>query len=334
MAAVVLIAAFGLMACGSSSKSSSGSSGSDKAAVTVHAGLNDPENRTVAVLQFMPQTVTVKTGSTVHWTWEGAIEPHSVTFLPPGQQMPSPDGPDGEKLFAPTPATGPFDGKTLVNSGLQPLGPQPPTPMDLTFSTPGTYTYSCVIHPQMVGKVVVKDSGSDIDSASAATKRGDAEKAKWLEEGRGLKSQLEKGAAQPTKNADGTSTFQVKMGISGPHTDVLQFAPTPANVKAGDKVEFVNDSGAPHTASFFGTTPAIVNPTDPKVGPPAPGPSPQTLNTTGFFNTGLLPPNAPPGSGPPIQARSFTFVVPAGGTYAYECILHATSGMGGTITAT
>jgi plastocyanin len=66
----------------------------------------------------------------------------------------------------------------------------------------------------------------------------------------------------------------------------------------------------------------------------APGKSPQTLNATDFFNTGWLPPNAPPGAGPPEAARSFTFTVPAAGTYAYVCILHSPSGMAGTIQAT
>ncbi|HEX4528138.1 MAG TPA: hypothetical protein VIA11_01895, partial [Acidimicrobiia bacterium] len=44
----------------------------------------------------------------------------------------------------------------------------------------------------------------------------------------------------------------VKLGASTAHTDVLAFAPTPKNVKAGDHVTFVNNSSAPHTASFGG----------------------------------------------------------------------------------
>jgi plastocyanin len=124
------------------------------------------------------------------------------------------------------------------------------------------------------------------------------------------------------------------MGASTPHTDILAFSPTPAAVKAGDKVTFLNDSGAPHTASFFGegSTP-IVDPTDPRTDAPAPGPSPQTLSAKGFFNTGLLPPNAPPGSGPPEAVRKFTFNIPAAGDYAYVCILHSPSTMVGTIKA-
>jgi plastocyanin len=106
-------------------------------------------------------------------------------------------------------------------------------------------------------------------------------------------------------------------------------------VKAGDTVTFVNNSLAPHTASFFGPgSPEIQSPFDPAAVAPAPGPSPQALAAAGFFNTGLLPPNAPPGSGPPIEARSFSFTVPTAGTYSYVCIFHAPSEMVGTINAT
>jgi plastocyanin len=50
-----------------------------------------------------------------------------------------------------------------------------------------------------------------------------------------------------------------------------------------------------------------------------------------LFNTGTLPPNAPPGAGPPLAARSYTYTVPTAGTYNYVCIYHVPSGMAGTI---
>ena len=123
------------------------------------------------------------------------------------------------------------------------------------------------------------------------------------------------------------------MGVSTAHTDVLAFSPTPAKAKAGDTVTFVNSSAAPHTASFFGAgSQPINNPLDPRTDAPAPGPSPQTLTSSGFFNTGLLPPDVPPGHGAPRSARSFSFKVPTAGTYGYVCILHASSAMTGSIT--
>jgi plastocyanin len=299
--------------------------------VTIRVGVNDPAQHSVAVLQYMPARATVAVGQTVRWNWDGTIEPHSVTFFPPGQSAPPP-GSD-EKLFAPTPPTGAYDGATLVNSGLAPLGPQAVPPFEMTFAKPGTYAFSCVIHPQMVGTLTVVAAGEKADTAADVTTRGDQEKGQWLAEGHEALQKFAAAVPVATKNRDGSTTWKVQMGTSTAHTDILAFAPVPANVKHGDKVTFVNNSMAPHTASFFNQTPPIVSPLDPATAKAAPGPSPQKLNARDRFNTGQLPPNAPPGAGPPEAARSFTFSVPTAGDYQYVCILHAPSGMAGAIKA-
>jgi plastocyanin len=296
--------------------------------IEVKAGINDPNDSTIAVLQYLPGKVTVDVGSTVTWSWDGTIEPHSVTFLAPGQTLPEP-GSD-PSLFLPTPATGPIDGTTFVNSGLLPLGPQRVEPLTLEFDTPGTYSYFCVIHPQMVGEVEVVASGGD--SPKEVADRAADEGADWLTEGRAAKKVWEAKAPPKTKNDDGTTTWDIEMGTSTAHTDILAFHPTPLDLKAGDTIRFVNNSAAPHTGSFFGQgAEPITNPTDPRVDAPAPGRSPQKLSSRGFFNTGLLPPDVPPGQGPPEEARSFEFQVPDAGDYAYVCILHAASGMTGVV---
>jgi plastocyanin len=321
-------------ACGSSDDKDASQSKAPGAVqsgpITIQAGVNDPTHPQIAVLQYMPSKATVAVGQKVIWTWADTKEPHSVTFFPPGQSAPDP-GSD-QSLFAPTPPTAPYDGATLVNSGLLPLGPQAVPPFEMTFAKAGSYNYSCVIHPQMVGTITVA-AGDAGESAAAVTTRGDQEKGQWLAEGNEAFQKLQ--AAQPvsTKNRDGTTTWKVEMGITTPHTDILAFAPVPAAVKRGDKVTFVNNSMAPHTASFFNQQPAITNPEDPAAQKAAPGPSPQKLNAKDLFNTGTLPPNAPPGAGPPEAARSFTFSVPTAGDYQYICIYHAPSGMAGMIKA-
>lgn len=299
--------------------------------IVVQAGVNDPEDATIAVLEFLPEAIAVEAGSTVTWEWTGS-EPHSVTFLEPGQELPPP-GSD-ESLFAPTPATGPIDGTAFVNSGLQPIGGAP-VPLELEFSTPGTYPYFCVIHPLMTGEVEVVAAGGGADTPEAVAERGATEEAQWLEEGRAAKSALVEAEPGQTANPDGSTTWTVQMGATTEHVDVLAFAPTPAEARAGDTVTFLNNSGAPHTATFFGEGAEIIqSPVDPRVNEPAPGPSPQALSSRGLFNTGLLPPNAPPGAGPPEAARSFSFTVPDAGTYSYVCLLHAPSEMVGQITVT
>jgi plastocyanin len=220
-----------------------------------------------------------------------------------------------------------------VSSGLQPLG-TPAKPFEMSFSKAGTYQYYCVIHPNMVGTLDVVAAGAKADAPADVASRGATERAAGLAEGQAAKKVLLAKPVAPIKNADGSSLWRVEMGVSTAHTDVLAFQPVPLNIKAGDTVTFVNNSGAPHTASFFGTGAIpIQDPTDPKVDPPAPGPSPQTLTVAGFTNTGLLPPNAPPGAGPPESARSFSLKVPGIGTYSYVCILHAPSNMVGTLVA-
>ena len=320
-------------ACGSADDDKSAAkpsaSGSVQAEmITIKAGVNDPTHNQIAVLQYMPAKATVAVGQKVRWIWDETKEPHSVTFFPAGQAAPSPE--NAGPFFAPTLPTGAFDGSALVNSGLQPLGPQGAPPMEMTFSKAGSYSYLCVIHPQMVGTIVVGDTG---ETAAAVKTRGDQEQGQWLAEGNEAYQKLMAANPASTKNRDGSTTWKIEMGTTTAHTDILAFAPVPAAVKKGDKVTFVNNSMAPHTASFFNETPPIMNPEDPAVGKAAPGPSPQKLSNKGLYNTGVLPPNAPPGAGPPEAARSFTFSVPTAGEYQYICIYHAPSGMAGMIKA-
>jgi plastocyanin len=283
--------------------------------IVIGAGINDPEDANVAITEFMPEAVSVEVGETVTWEWQGA-EPHSVTFLAPGQELPPP-GSD-ESLFAPTPPTGPYDGTSFVNTGLLPLSPEAPPPFEMTFATAGTFPYYCVIHPLMTGELTVVEAGGDADTPAEVAERRAEERDEWLEDGRAAKAALVDAEPKSTE-----------------HADILAFAPTPAEAEPGDTVTFVNNSGAPHTASFFGEgAEPINNPLDPRVGEPAPGPSPQSLAAAGFFNTGLLPPNAPPDAAPPEAVRSFSFVVPEAGTYSYVCLLHAPSEMVGILEVT
>ncbi len=202
--------------------------------------MNDSQDKNVAVTEYLPEALTVKAGTTVEWTTTGP-EPHSVTFMPAGQQVPP--APD-EALFVPTPPTGPYDGKALVNSGLIPQGPQAAPPFDVRFDTPGTYAYGCVIHPGMRGTVTVVAAGGQAESQADVTRRGEEELNRWLTEGRAAKKKLTDAAPKRQANPDGTTAWTVEMGVTTAHTDILAFAPTDAAMKAKDTVTFVNNSGA------------------------------------------------------------------------------------------
>lgn len=294
--------------------------------VALVAGLNDPKDPNIAVLEFLPEKAKVAKGTAVTWSIAGP-EPHSVTFVPPGTAAPSVD--KDPSLFLPTPATGPYDGSTLVNSGVLPAGPTTAVQQfSMSFSKTGTYTYYCVLHPNMVGTLQVTDDTQD--SQQKLTKTGNQEKAKYLKEGEAAKQKLLATKPKQTKNSDGSTTWNVEMGASTTHTDVLTFAPVPAKVKTGDHVTFVNNSAAPHTASFGGDL-VPASPVAPNVQSAVPGASPQTLAQGVYLNTGWLPPKTK--QGPALAQRSYTYDVPTAGTYTYECVLHAPSGMLGEIDA-
>jgi len=76
---------------------------------------------TIDNFAFGPQVVTVKPGTTVHWTNRDS-EAHTVTSN-----------------------AGAFNSPVL----------QPGTGYSFTFTRPGTYSYHCTIHPFMTGKVMV-----------------------------------------------------------------------------------------------------------------------------------------------------------------------------------
>jgi len=297
------------------------------AELALRAGLNDPRDPNIAVLEFLPEKVSVIAGEKVTWRFDGP-EPHSVTFVPPGAAVPSAE--TDPSLFAGSGTGTDYDGSTLVNSGVLPLGTQTSgATFSMSFSKPGDYTYYCVLHPNMVGTVTV--GAADIDTQAEANSAARRQRVEFLAEGRAAKRKLTATKPRGTKNGDGSTTWRVLMGASTVHTDVLAFAPTPTKVKAGDSVTFVNNSQAPHTASFGGSL-VPQNPLVPDVQQPQPGPSPQTLTAGVYLNTGWLPPNTG-ASGAPLAARSYTYSVPDPGSYEYVCVLHLPSGMAAELDA-
>ncbi len=98
-------------------KANAGSSKPNRDGTTtwfVTPGTSDPD-RHVAVLEFLPQNITIKPGDTVRWRMRESNEPHTVTFPTDLQtdQIPtceSPGGaPDGPAFPVVIPPTGPQD---------------------------------------------------------------------------------------------------------------------------------------------------------------------------------------------------------------------------------
>ena len=122
------------------------------------------------VMQFIPDSQTVKVGDTIEWT-TATPTPHTVTFGP----LNPPPGPGFDPFAVPPSVPAPFDGTGFVNSGIltasPPGGPVDPgavTTFDLKFTKAGTYTYYCILHQDqgMVGTVVVQAQQAATPTAS------------------------------------------------------------------------------------------------------------------------------------------------------------------------
>ncbi|CAA9531034.1 MAG: hypothetical protein AVDCRST_MAG73-953 [uncultured Thermomicrobiales bacterium] len=120
----------------------------------VSAGVNVGQAETLA---YHPAEVTIAAGGTVRWVNPSQVSPHTVTFLggeAPVEDIifqPSEAGPPTLVLnpnsFFPSDAPAAYNGQGFVNSGY--IGHAPVFATDtfeLTFDTPGTYEYYCILH--------------------------------------------------------------------------------------------------------------------------------------------------------------------------------------------
>ena len=118
------------------------------------------------------ESLTVKAGDKITWTIEKNRPgvPHTITLLALGVVRPDlvvpepqPQGPPklivDPKVQAPAPqATAPYAGSGYFNSGLLVSGSPTPQNFSLTFTTPGTYKYLCIVHDEagMNGTITVQ----------------------------------------------------------------------------------------------------------------------------------------------------------------------------------
>ena len=144
------------------------------------AGSGDPSTQggAVRVNEFTPRTIYTNRGAKVSWTFVGN---HSISFNTPtftplfktldngdivaNDELDKPAGgwpgaPPGHKAYPQTSSelvsldAGEFDGSGgLKSSG---IGFNTGDTYAVTFTKTGTYPYACLIHPGMIGKVVVK----------------------------------------------------------------------------------------------------------------------------------------------------------------------------------
>jgi plastocyanin len=277
----------------------------------VQAGGSD-QNEALQALQFYPATITINAGDSVTWRYP-AGEPHTVTFLGPNSAPPPPNDPS-----VPAPAGGnTYDGSTYTSSGFM-LGGKTYT---LTFTKAGTYTYYCLIHGEMVGKVVVQPAGTAYPTSVGS-----------------ILEQMPTAVSADLKTAlDAVSQFPYPVG--GPHlavgmsaglgkpplanASVVRFldgdklSDTTVTVAAGTTVTWTNlDSNLPHTVTF-----PVAGQQLPQMDPFSPPSGGTTYDGSTLVN-----------SGPLFGGQSFSLTLTKPGTYTYNCLFHDdTEGMVGTI---
>jgi plastocyanin len=293
---------------------------------------------------FFPGEITINAGDAI-WFDFGMGGFHTVSFLSGGDLppifIPDPEagtptagGPPklilNPAILFPTPGDS-YDGTGYANSGID-VFRDPSQPYVLKFTAPGTYDYLCIVHSAvMKARVVVQEAGTAAPKTQADYDQAAADEiAKLYEQAATEKAKYTQ--ATSTQNADGTTSWEATVGAGGEtQVRIQSFLPIELEIKAGDKVKWVNRSpGEPHTVSFIGA--GEVPPEDNTVEQFADGTPkfvqsmetflPQGGNVwhgTGWMNSGFT---GIPQLGLPMEFEA-TFDTP--GDYVYYCALHGDS---------
>jgi plastocyanin len=236
--------------------------------------------------------------------------------------------------FPVVPSNGHYDG-SYINSGLMSSDPGQITSFDLVFDQPGTYSYVCIVHGQMMsGKVVVVGGSQSIPSPAQVSRTARLQIKRMVAHANHLREVAQASVPKPITNPDGSKTYTVMIGYSQGQIDLMSFFPQKLNVRPGDTVhwELGKNNMAPHTVTFLNGNPepdlAVVQPQP--SGPPLllinpavalPSNTGQPLTRQGFYNSGILDPSAP---GPHSVEWKIGNIQ---GRIDYLCLLHDTSGM-------
>ncbi len=275
----------------------------DEHLIVVRNGDGEPG---YSVNAYLPQEITIRTGTTVRWDYPFP-EPHSVTYGDPGPETPS-----GTE----------WDGTTPVNSGVMSVifGSDPS--WELTFTAEGEYEFYCIIHPFQTMTVTVVDDGP-VDSQADVDARAEAYYQDALARVKAVGADLQAAPVQYESLDDGTTRWTV---INGGHTDdghdAFIYAPDPITVTEGDTIRWVNEIPVPHTVSF-GPPPDFQDPWAVEPSVPA-----EAFDGEGFWHSGTMfgVPDAIPNT-----IQEFELIFPNAGTYDYYCLFHAPMGHAGKV---
>ena len=304
-----------------------GLAGTARAASTLDVGVGVGTG-TVAGNAYTPGDVTVLVGDSVRFTI-ASDEPHSITFGNGPAGVPPPNWPAaGFAGTVPAPPataalTATYDGTGFLNTEVIFKG----STATVTFTSPGSFGFICVIHPGMAGTVNVVASGATTTQADADAKAALTRNA-LLGAVDGL-AQSTTAQVKQTKRSDGTSRWDIFANAMQPPSpqpgggtgflELLQFVPPSLKIGAGDTVKWT--ATAPHTVTFpaAGQDPATIHPFT------APATTKSVYDGKSLFNSALL------ATGAPGVPSTYELTFPTPGTYNYVCALHQFLGQTGRI---
>lgn len=314
---------------------------------------------TLSVNAFLPSKVTVRVGDTVTWKLNHSDEVHTTTFLSGGERppvaIPIPGGGPTDlqlppPVVFPTRAPGApvetYSGTAFVGSGVMsnvPAGPPGTPPNDnftLTFDTPGTYEYVCLLHPPMKATITVVDATvADVSSQAEIDAMAAAEEAPLRAQIERIVEAGQKVRSEPGPN--GTTIYYVQAGAGGwPATaQTFDFLAKDITIQEGDTVVWTSEMF--HNVTFHPGRmhPIFIIPKPQDQGPPIISLNPEVVfphkpagvfDGTGFWSSGIIGIDTMPLPG----GKTFSMTFGKAGTFKYMCAIHRTLGMTGSVTVT
>lgn len=299
-------------------------------------------------LAFLPNEIWIHAGDSITWTFP-VPEPHSVTFLIPGQVRPS------VVIGCPgaAPDDSPFDGSACVNSGrISVVG----TTYTVTFPKVGNYRLVCLVHTNMTGIVHVLDSSAPLphDQDFYNTQAADQQRDLLSDHDRGLAREFKEDADDPGEADAHAHNHIVVTGtgelVSTPggiqSASVMRFMQPTITIHAGQTVEWASSDVTGHTVTFGQEPPNVTPQTPPSsnvFADPDGARHAMITSTTDSVHSGFIAPAAHERNGvpqapapvaqvqPPVGVTRFrvTFMTP--GTYPYICAFHDELGMKGEV---
>lgn len=221
---------------------------------TIPVGV-DSKDHSITGMDYLTDEIWIDAGDSIVWN-ANSYEPHTVTFLPPGQEVPKYDPNSPVQNF---PQGGnSYDGHSFYNSGLLSLLANTgfgSASYRLTFPVTGTFTYHCFLHDMMTGIVHVRPTGAPYPLSQAQYN------VRAADHGRDL---LHDGEELLEGAMEHSNSHHITVGATDGNAMVMQFIPAVSKIEVGDTITFTDRTPTddPHTVSY-GNPPTNVFPPPP-----------------------------------------------------------------------